>query len=130
MKYRDLIFFQSTHKHLDDRVLAWSQNYETAIFSLDDEVHPETAHVWFQVRNPSVDPCLKGDDSILKVKVSEIEYDEIEDAIYDGILVILVEVCNGQVPFKNEVIFSKILPDGILSAAANTADAVFPQNIL
>ena len=41
------------------------------------------------------------------------------------------EGCFGNVPFKNEVVFTKY-PKGlhVASAAGNTAEAVFPQNML
>ena len=33
---------------LDVRVLAWSANYEHAVFHLQGEIHPATVCVWFQ----------------------------------------------------------------------------------
>ena len=124
MKYIDLIpkdrFIRSCLT--DNRCLVWSCNYETAIFDLEDEVHPESAHIWFQIDITEAS-CPKHRYIIVKVKVYKSDKDEYKSK--------LIESCFGIVPYKNEVVFTKH-PKGLHTASAdgNTAEAVFPQNIL
>lgn len=135
MIYRDLLPREResvlTHAIVHPKVLAWSVNYETAVFSIEEEIHRATEHVWFQMNMFQVPDIRK--NLILKVKVTRVKGMLIDtDGLfnYENFIGELLEDCWGNVPFKNEVVFTKH-PKCLYaaSAAGNTAEAVFPQNM-
>ena len=87
------------------KILVWSANHETAIFDVNDEVHPASVVVWFQMighRNGSVS-----------------EKYELKDDRWR-----LVEQSFGKITYRN---YNPFEPHG-RDAASNTAASVFPQN--
>ena len=140
MRYYDLIPSKckgiSPNYKLKDlavnKCLAWSKHYETAVFALLDTIDPNTKHVWFEL---DLEQLYGARNYIIVVKVYEGVYTEYEDKTpyYPGSIVYkseLVQEGYGNVPFKNEVVFTKH-PKCMhtASAAGNTAEAVFPQNM-
>lgn len=118
-----------THAIVDPRVLVWSINYETAVFKLDDKIHPKTEWVWFQMNMFHIPDIRK--NLILKMRYFTKAQDPLESLLitHKPYYAELLEECWGNVPFKNEVVFTKH-PKYMhtASAAGNTAEAVFPQN--
>ena len=115
---------------LDPRVLAWTENYETGVFSLDDRIHKATKWVWFQLNTEGV-PGFTEQNLIIKLGVV---YDDKTESYYP--IPIIDEYGNsdcgyGNVPFKNTIAFEKVKTvNGITyeCSAANTVEAKFPQN--
>ena len=63
------------------KVLVWSQDYEQAIFDIDDEIHPNTFCVWFEIMNGNK-------KSIHKSVKNKGKWEEIEHSI-------------GSIPYSN-----------------------------
>ena len=121
MKYADLL--DASPGAIGDKVLVWSENYETAVFELSEEVHPATKWIWFQLYPYTRKP------KILKTIFSHKRIKGLLMQRGKPVHLSILEECDGEVPYKNEVVFTKH-PKGLhtASAAGNTAEAVFPQN--
>lgn len=123
MLYSDLLQF-SSEQIVDERILVWSEHYETAVFHLTDEIHPETKWIWYQLFPNSNKP------TIIKVLYLPKPLKGLLTSARKPVHYQILEDCFGRVPFKNEVVFTKY-PKHLhtASAAGNTAEAVFPQNM-
>ena len=93
---------------LDVRVLAWSANYEHAVFYLQGEIHPATVCVWFQYWKREGDRQI---DTIHKIELRDGKWKK-------------AEVSAGSIPYANHNPFDPRKNN----AASNTAESVFPQN--
>lgn len=116
---------------LNDSVLVWSEHYETAVFRLFDDIHEETRHVWYQLdADKKYGEGTACQNEILILKVSGRLVGHNADGKHYYWYGELVQKGLGNVPYKNEVVFTKYPKClHVASAAGNTAEAVFPQNI-
>ena len=48
MTYRDLLS-KPNRREIYPKVLAWSANYETGVFPIDEPIHPQAKWIWFQI---------------------------------------------------------------------------------
>lgn len=127
MKYLDVfheIFGEEWAHYPKSHVLAWTANYETAVFDIQDEVHPATKWVWFQwwIYKYTTPPKLIGERLVATCGprcVDTIYKCELKDGKWE----IAEERSDGRIPFVN---YNPFKPSG--NAASNTAESKFPQN--
>lgn len=75
MTYLDVFFHIFGDGHLKkpaQYVLAWSIDFETAVFEIRERVHPKTAWIWFEwnVRRLRPDGVPKEGPTIYKIELS------------------------------------------------------------
>ena len=102
------------------KCLAWSANYEHAVFDLDDAIHPAAVYVWIKPLGTPFILCYEKKDYC---KVYDPEsgwvYHEYESPRW-----VFVELKGGNIPLVNHNPFDPSQQN----AASNTAASVFPQN--
>ena len=111
MTYRDILP-KPNRTEIYPRVLAWSANYETGVFSIDAPIHPQAKWIWYQMmpyRTP-YSACYMD---------ARIEKYQNNNGCWKR-----VEKNRGRVPLVNHNPFDPSQQN----AASNTAASVFPQN--
>ena len=121
MKYIDIFkqIFGNAYFHFPkSNVLAWTANYEHAVFDIQDAVHPATVYVWFQWWIYAYDdpPIVAGRRPKCKDTIYKCE-------LKNGVWQVAEPRAFGKIPFVNNNPFK---PCG--NAASNTAESVFAQN--
>ena len=104
MRHKDL--FSRQHSLLNPKCLAWTENHEHAVFSVEDEIHPKAVVVWL-----GFIAFFPPDPTLCKYQRVGDEWELVESSV-------------GEVPLVNHNPFDPRKQN----AASNTAESVFPQN--